>query len=481
VSATATPTSGSSSSPWTETFQYDGFANLTSKTLNGTTTPIPVNAATNQLTNAYYDAAGNMTSGAGSTLTYDVSNRIATATAVSGGQETYEYAPDNKRIHRVVAGTGVDEWTFYGAKGEKLGIFSFMPGLDSNGNPYAYFAPVRTSVYFAGKLVYENGAVNLDRLGTNHASKAQFLPYGEELTSTSNDRTKFATYTRDSYTGLDYADQRFYASTYGRFMTPDPYRGSAHADSPLSWNRYTYVTGDPINRRDPHGLCDASDWYTDCYDDDINNDSTDYWAWVCQDNPNDPYCSPSGPTYAISPAPPPQPAPPPTCQFTSYTVGPLFSGTVTTPGGGTQAGFYIPINLGFTASGGNGSYSWTEQQTVTINAATNLQYSSGVNATGPSVIPDQPLPVSYSGPNNTFANYSDNPGVAKSGPLGTLTGGTFNATFSTQVTVTSGGQSDTCSVQWTENESFRLVMTPLRFPFLQATGSITVSTPVAGQ
>jgi hypothetical protein len=44
-------------------------------------------------------------------------------------------------------------------------------------------------------------------------------PFGDEITSTSNDREKFATYTRDSYTGLDYADQRYFASTYGRYNT----------------------------------------------------------------------------------------------------------------------------------------------------------------------------------------------------------------------------------------------------------------------
>ena len=62
------------------------------------------------------------------------------------------------------------------------------------------------------------------------------------------------TYTRDSFTGLDYADQRFYASTYGRFNTADPYRASAGADDPGSWNRYAYVQGDPVNYLDPHGL-----------------------------------------------------------------------------------------------------------------------------------------------------------------------------------------------------------------------------------
>jgi hypothetical protein len=38
------------------------------------------------------------------------------------------------------------------------------------------------------------------------------------------------TYNRDSFTGLDYADQRFYASSYGRFNSPDPYRASGRLD-----------------------------------------------------------------------------------------------------------------------------------------------------------------------------------------------------------------------------------------------------------
>jgi RHS repeat-associated protein len=257
VSASATPTSGSPSAAWTETFQYDGFGNLTAKVLNGTSTPIPVNAATNQLTNAYYDANGNMTSGAGASFTYDASNRIVSETAVSGGNYGNEYAPDNKRIHQTPS-SGTDEWIFYGANGEKLGVYSIGQWYDNNGNAHSVFSPLRTSVWFGGKLIYENGLVYLDRLGTNHAQSAQFLPYGDEITSTSNDRTKFATYTRDSYTGLDYADQRFYASSYGRFMTPDPYmataKGANDPKNPGSWNRYAYVQGDPINASDPRGL-----------------------------------------------------------------------------------------------------------------------------------------------------------------------------------------------------------------------------------
>ncbi len=53
---------------------------------------------------------------------------------------------------------------------------------------------------------------------------------------------------------LDYADQRYYASSYGRFNTVDPSSHSVHPKIPGSWNRYAYVGGDPVNHNDPRGL-----------------------------------------------------------------------------------------------------------------------------------------------------------------------------------------------------------------------------------
>ena len=252
-------TSAASTAAWTQTYQYDGFGNLTAKVLNGSSTPIPVNAATNQLTNASYDANGNMTSGAGATLTYDEANRISAATETSGGAAYYGYSPDNKRIYMNGGGLA-EQWTFYGAKGEKLGVFGINnPALQPRCGSQFTFAPEGMSVWFAGKLIQDSSAagaqpVAQDRLGTNRANGARFRPYGDEITSTANDREKFATYTRDSYTGFDYADQRFYASTYGRFNTPDPYKASGGPSDPGSWNRYSYVEGDPVNAKDPRGL-----------------------------------------------------------------------------------------------------------------------------------------------------------------------------------------------------------------------------------
>ena len=55
-------------------------------------------------------------------------------------------------------------------------------------------------------------------------------------------------------TAVGSLDQRYYATGAGRFMTADPYRASAGASEPGSWNRYSYVESDPTNAIDPNGL-----------------------------------------------------------------------------------------------------------------------------------------------------------------------------------------------------------------------------------
>ncbi|USG64624.1 hypothetical protein NDK47_21140 [Brevibacillus ruminantium] len=55
----------------------------------------------------------------------------------------------------------------------------------------------------------------------------------------------------DSETGFYYLRARYYDPTVGRFISEDTYKGQV--DNPLSLNRYTYVSNNPLRYVDPSG------------------------------------------------------------------------------------------------------------------------------------------------------------------------------------------------------------------------------------
>jgi RHS repeat-associated protein len=128
---------------------------------------------------------------------------------------------------------------------------------------------LKTNLHFAGRVILQNGqAAFVDRVGSDRRN-TRYYPYGEEYTATANDKDKFATYFRDSSTGLDYAMNRYYGGNLGRFLSPDPYRSSTRMQDPQGWNPYAYVQNDPVNYSDPLGLdrCpDCSIEVNDTYD-----------------------------------------------------------------------------------------------------------------------------------------------------------------------------------------------------------------------
>lgn len=67
-------------------------------------------------------------------------------------------------------------------------------------------------------------------------------------------RQKFGAYERDSVTGLDFVQARYYSSVQGRFTSVDPLISSGRPSSPQSWNRYSYVGNHPLELTDPTGL-----------------------------------------------------------------------------------------------------------------------------------------------------------------------------------------------------------------------------------
>jgi RHS repeat-associated protein len=155
--------------------------------------------------------------------------------------------------------------------------------------------------------------VATDRLGSVRANsqgeRFAYYPYGEERSSTVDGREKFGTYFRDGV-GQDYADQRYYNSGMGRFWSPDPLGlNSADPTNPISWNRYLYVNGEPVNTSDREGL-------------DPDSDDPD-----CPPNPCAPYPLPEDGLAVPRPCPgpvgppPPPPPPAPSCSFSVIVEG----------------------------------------------------------------------------------------------------------------------------------------------------------------
>ena len=65
---------------------------------------------------------------------------------------------------------------------------------------------------------------------------------------------------RDTESGLDYFGARYYASSMGRFMSPDWAAKAtpvpcAKLDNPQSLNLYSYVLNNPLSKADPDGHC----------------------------------------------------------------------------------------------------------------------------------------------------------------------------------------------------------------------------------
>ncbi len=77
---------------------------------------------------------------------------------------------------------------------------------------------------------------------------------GYSATSADSLRQRYGLTERDSATGLDHTWFRKNENRSGRWTSPDPYNGSMLVSDPQSFNRNSYVQGQPTNFIDPSGL-----------------------------------------------------------------------------------------------------------------------------------------------------------------------------------------------------------------------------------
>ena len=66
-------------------------------------------------------------------------------------------------------------------------------------------------------------------------------------------KSRFTGKKRDSESGNDYFGARYYASSMGRWLSPDKPFADQHAQNPQSWNLYAYARNNPLTVFDPNG------------------------------------------------------------------------------------------------------------------------------------------------------------------------------------------------------------------------------------
>jgi RHS repeat-associated protein len=230
-----------------ESYSYDSFGNILQK---GSFTASYT--ANNQLVNGLYDAAGNLLSNYLSPMTWDAESRL-----VSVAGATYLYDADGNRVEK--QGVGVTDTVYFG--GRPVARLSAGQWTDLIYGPNGMLAEVGgtenadPAYRLLDHLGTEVGTVDSTGILTN---PLDYTPFGQVFSGSTNDPYLFTGKERDAESGLDYFEARYYASSMGRFMSPDwdsnpdpiPY---ADFGNPQSLNLYGYVSNNPLSRSDRNG------------------------------------------------------------------------------------------------------------------------------------------------------------------------------------------------------------------------------------
>jgi RHS repeat-associated protein len=291
-------TGNSSSGPYGSQhvcWAYDGFGNRTAETIQagacsasessvqpnvfyGTSPTNQPSSITNGTAAAYgysfnpsfnYDAAGDINDDGLNRYLYDAEGRLCAVDnyKIGGAMIGYLYGADGTRVAKgtitamscdpTLSGFTTTNDYILGSSDEQVTELAANQG----GMSWAH-----TNIWADGGLfgTYDNIGVHFyfdDSLGTRRAQtdyagvieqSCASLPYGNaETCSLTPTEHLFTGKERDSESGNDYFGARYYASSMGRFMSPDSLLGSP--DNPQSWNLYSYVQNNPVKNTDPDG------------------------------------------------------------------------------------------------------------------------------------------------------------------------------------------------------------------------------------
>jgi RHS repeat-associated protein len=247
---------GNRTGVWDATSGGNQIQSITLQQSGGVPTNQIVSVTAGKSTQNYvYDANGNVTTDGSHSYGYDAENRLVTVDGGASGQYSYDHK--NRRVKKIAGGAT----THYVWEGSQV-------IAEHNG---ANGGVITDYIYLAGKVIARISSGNTqyvirDRMSArlvadasgNALSRQAHLPFGDDFAeSGTQEKHHLTSYERDSETGNDYAVNRIYSPSTGRFLSADPYSASRSSEDPRSWNRYSYTRNIAINRGDPLGLSDG--------------------------------------------------------------------------------------------------------------------------------------------------------------------------------------------------------------------------------
>ncbi len=257
---TAVSMSNVSGSTWTGSYDHSEGGNLETRTEGGVqldhsyTGDLLTGVGTETLV---WDENGQMETGVGVSLDWNLWGHLASASTQSGGI-TCKYTPSGEMIHK--SNPTNNKRYIYDTTGDYPVVLMIIDANDINAC-YSYFnagsQPMAMKnqggdyFYFIRDRLGSVRAI-IDEAGTIK-NQYTYDPWGNtlEIAETIPNHLRFANYHFDETTGLYYLNARWYDPAIQRFTGRDPVRGKFQ--EPLTLHAYLYCLNNPQNRVDPDG------------------------------------------------------------------------------------------------------------------------------------------------------------------------------------------------------------------------------------
>jgi RHS repeat-associated protein len=165
----------------------------------------------------------------------------------ASNETDYVLGPDGQQVTELAQdANGTMNWqrTYVYAGSALIGTYD--PNPTSSGAPVLSF-----------RLTDSLGTMRVTTDASGVAQSACVgLPFGDGQGCTGNmpDPRYFTGKERDAESGNDYFGARYYASTMGRWLSPDLPFADQDTENPQSWNLYNYVRNNPLNSIDDSGM-----------------------------------------------------------------------------------------------------------------------------------------------------------------------------------------------------------------------------------